>query len=193
MFRTLLVACSVASIVLASSFKAPTPFRPIKRPRSVSTQLEKRISAEFSLAHQWDNDVLFSGYWLDDGILDAVETVHLSATCIECWTKGTITASLTDEDIIDPTVRLDFRGVEAYLDLEFRASSEATYAVNLLSTDDPLEMGLPNLDVGVMFHVDVVFAVDAMVDLDGGFHVVLGDDAYLETSVFGGDITDFFL
>jgi hypothetical protein len=157
-----------------------------------SGNLEKRISTEFSLARQWDNEVLFGGQWVDLGSSDA-ESVSLELTCVECWTSGTVTAKLTTEDIIKPVVRLEFNEVEAYIDLDLKASASATYAVTLFSTESPVGLGLPDLDVGLVFSLDLVFSVSAFVDLQGGFYVKLANDAYLDTDLFGGAIADSFL
>jgi len=121
------------------------------------------------------------------------EGVSLSVTCVDCYTKGTITASLTDDDIVDPSVKLSFAGVEAYVDLGVYVSAGATYAVNLFTTNSPIGLGFPGLSVGVVFYVDLVFSLTEEIDLEGGFYVKLADDAYLEASVFGGDITKHFL
>lgn len=112
---------------------------------------------------------------------------------MDCYTKGTVTASLTDEDIIDPSVRLDFSGVEAYVELELDITAGAAYAVNLFATESPIGLGFPGLNVGIVFYVDLVFSLTEEIDLTGGFYVKLADDAYLEASVFGGVITKTFL
>ncbi len=121
------------------------------------------------------------------------DTVSLSVTCLDCYTKGSITASITDELIIDPVVRLDFTGVEAYVSLAVDVSAGATYAVNLFTSDSPIGLGFPGLSIGVVFYVDLVFSLTEEIELEGGFYVKLADDAFLEASVFGGAITDSFL
>lgn len=119
--------------------------------------------------------------------------MSLVVTCLDCYTRGTVTAKLTDDDIINPSVRLDFTGVEAYVDMEVAMSSGASYAINLFTTDSPIGIGFPGLSVGVVFYVDLVFSLTDQIDLEGGFYVKLNDSAYLEASVFGGEITDYFL
>jgi hypothetical protein len=104
-----------------------------------------------------------------------------------------VTAKLTDEDIINPTVRLEFTGVEAYVDMEVAMSAGASYAVNLFASNSPIGLGFPGLSVGVVFYVDLVFSLTEQIDLEGGFYVKLADSAFLEASVFGGEITDHFL
>ncbi|KAK3692661.1 hypothetical protein B0T22DRAFT_21626 [Podospora appendiculata] len=155
--------------------------------------LEKRLSADFNLERSWENHVLFAGSWTAPGTAPGVtETVSLSVTCINCWTKGVVTAKLS-EDIVKPSVRLDFTGVEAYVDVGVDVSDGAVYAVNLFSSETPLGLGFPGLSVGLVFYVDLVFSLTAKIDLEGGFYVKLADDAFLEASIFGGDITDSFL
>jgi hypothetical protein len=122
-----------------------------------------------------------------------VEGLALDITCKECYTKGTVTATLTDEDIIDPAVRLDFSGVEAYVDIELSMSAGATYSINLFTTNSPIGLGFPGLSVGVVFYVDLVFSLSEMIDLEGGFYLQVADGSFLEASVFGGDITKSFL
>lgn len=135
--------------------------------------------------------VLSSSWMNSDG--DSAEKVSLSITCVECYTKGTVTATLTDSDIVDPAVRLDFSGVEAYVDIELAMSAGATYAVNLFATQTPIGLGFPGLSVGVVFYVDLIFSLTEEIDLEGGFYVKLADGSYLEASVFGGDITKSLL
>jgi len=79
------------------------------------------------------------------------------------------------------------------VDIEVAMSAGATYAVNLFASNSPIGLGFPGLSVGVVFYVDLVFSLTDQIDLEGGFYVKLADDAYLEASVFGGDITDHFL
>lgn len=121
------------------------------------------------------------------------EGVSLAVKCIDCYTKGTVTAKLTTEDIVKPVVRLEFRGVEAYVDMEVAMSAGATYAVELFASNSPVGLGLPGLSLGLVFYVDLVFSLSAMLDLTGGFYVRVPDDAFLEVDVFDGDVTDHLL
>ncbi|KAK3313870.1 hypothetical protein B0H66DRAFT_365656 [Apodospora peruviana] len=155
--------------------------------------LEKRLSVDFSLDKTWEsNHVLFAGSWINgDAALGITDTVSLAVTCIDCWTKGTVTAKL-HEDIVDPSVRLDFSGVEAYVDIGVDITAGAAYAVNLFTSNSPLGLGFPGLSVGLVFYVDLVFSLSSEIDLEGGFYVKVADGAFLEASVFGGDITKSF-
>ena len=119
--------------------------------------------------------------------------MSLDVACVECWTKGTVTAKLTDENIFEPVVRLEFDSVEAYVDLDISMSAGATYAVNLFTSETPAGLGFPGLSIGLVFYVDLVFSLTDVIDLEAGFTARLADDAYVEASIFGGDITDHSL
>ncbi|KAK4214526.1 hypothetical protein QBC37DRAFT_148326 [Rhypophila decipiens] len=152
--------------------------------------LEKRLEADFSLEKSWNNELLFAGSWINsDAGLGVTDSVSLSVLCKECYTKGTVSAKLA-EDLIDPTVRLDFHGVEAYVDIDVDISAGAAYALNLFTSQSPLGLGFPGISVGLVFYVDLVFALTAEVDLSGGFYVAVEEGSYLETSILGGDVTD---
>jgi hypothetical protein len=196
-FITGLVGLTFATLVSAT----PTPINhhlltplneiAVRDPLDVARDpsIEKRISADFSLDHEWHNEVLFDGKWTENGEHDA-QAVSLSVVCRECWTKGDVTARLTTRDIIKPVVRLELGGVQAYVDLNVDVSASAVYAINLFTSNSPVGIGFPGLSVGLVFYVDLVFSASAVLDLDGGFYVSLEDDAFLEADVFDGDITD---
>lgn len=114
-------------------------------------------------------------------------------TCLECWTKGTVTAKLTTENVFEPVVRLEFDEVEAYVNIGIKASAGATYAIDLFSSNSPVGLGLPGLDIGLVFHLDLVFSLAAEVDLTGGFYVKVAPGSFLETDVFSGDVVDHVL
>lgn len=124
-----------------------------------------------------------------DAALGVTDSVSLSVVCVDCWTKGTVSAKLT-EDIVDPTVRLDFHGVEAYVDIDVDITAGAAYALNLFTSQSPLGLGFPGLSLGLVFYVDLVFALTAEIDLEGGFYVQVEEGSFLETSILGGDVTD---
>jgi len=97
------------------------------------------------------------------------------------------------EDILDPVVRLEFSGVEAYVNLGIYSNAGATYAINLFASNYAGGLGFPGLSIGLVFYIDLVFTISASIDLTGGFYVKVAEDSFLETNVFNGKITDHFL
>ncbi|KAK3375381.1 hypothetical protein B0H63DRAFT_277765 [Podospora didyma] len=59
-------------------------------------------------------------------------------------------------------------------------------------SNSPLGLGFPGLSVGVVFYVDLVFSLSSAIDLEGGFYVKVADGAFMEASIFGGEITESF-
>ncbi|KAH8160908.1 hypothetical protein CIB48_g7337 [Xylaria polymorpha] len=154
-----------------------------------SQDVEKRASADFSLDKSWNNEVLFGGAWNDSEPGNS-EHAKLSVTCLECYTRGTVTAKVTDKHFLHPLLRLGFSGVEAYAFLGVDASAGQTFSLNLFASDSPIGIGITGLDVGVVFFVDLVFSLSEAIDLTAGFQVSVPDDAYLEADIFKGDIDD---
>ena len=116
----------------------------------------------------------------------------MNITCIDCETKGSITAKLW-EDLLHPSLRLQFNGVEAYVLLGLNASASATVSVNLFASNSPIGLHYPGLSVGVVFFVDLVFSLSATIDMSGGFYIKIADDAFLQADIFGGNVSDYFL
>ncbi|KAI0527880.1 hypothetical protein F5B22DRAFT_8836 [Xylaria bambusicola] len=194
-----------ALIAVSSSRAGPTPVLDLSTIGSAETELlvreginfarsqdiEKRASADFSLERSWNNEVLFGGEW-NDTTPDNAGSAHaeLSVTCLTCYTHGTVTAKVTDKHFLKPQLKLSFSGVQAYANLDVRASAGQTFSLNLFASDSPLGIGISGLDVGVVFFVDLVFSISEAIDLTAGFQVSVPDDAYLEADIFGGDIDD---
>ncbi|ORY70069.1 uncharacterized protein BCR38DRAFT_405721 [Pseudomassariella vexata] len=155
-----------------------------------SRDLEKRLSADFSMEKTWKDEVLFGGSWTDTQDNGALSTA-LTITCVDCYTKGTVTAELW-EDLIHPSVKLEFNQIEAYVFLGLETNAAQTFSVNLFMSNSPIGLGFPGLSVGVVFFVDLVFSLTEEIDLTGGFYVKLADGAFLEADIFGGDITNSF-
>ncbi|KAK7917966.1 hypothetical protein PG985_009840 [Apiospora marii] len=157
-----------------------------------TSQLERRLKADFSMARSWNHEVLFNGdfAWAQDDA-GSSETVGLAITCIDCETKGSITANLW-EDLLHPSLRLQFNQFEAYILLGLNASASTTVSVNLFASNSPIGLHYPGLSVGVVFFVDLVFSLNAHIDMSGGFYVKLADEAFLQASIFKGDVSDYF-
>ncbi|KAK0722988.1 hypothetical protein B0T26DRAFT_811572 [Lasiosphaeria miniovina] len=199
-FPKAIASLSWAGMLLTLCSASPVEVIAVKRPQhdlmfrealelAHRPRLDKRLEADFSMEKAWNNEVLFAGSWVNsDAAIGITDTVSLSVVCVDCWTKGTVTAKLL-EDLFDPSVRLEFSAVEAYVDVAVAVTSGATYSVNLFTSNSPVGLGFPGFSIGLVFYVDLVFSLTAAVDLEGGFYVKVADGAFLEASVFGGEIT----
>ncbi|KAJ3473893.1 hypothetical protein NLG97_g10082 [Lecanicillium saksenae] len=156
-----------------------------------SMPLEKRISEDFDLNHQIIDKTIFSGNLVSVG--KPTKITSLKVTCKECSTKGTITASLTREHHIKPIVRFDLKGVEATAYMDLATTGTMAFTLNLFTSETPLGISIPGLKLGLLFSVDLAFSLSNSMDITGGFHMMLPDDAFFELDVFGGDIEDKLL
>lgn len=154
--------------------------------------LEKRISEDFSLDKQFNNDLLFHGV-LTNTDTPITASTDLTVTCVECFTKGTITARLTTEDHLKPVIRFEMKGVEAMAKLDVKSSGSLVFAINLFTSETPLGLSLPGLKVGIIFSVDLVFVLSDTMDIQGGFYTKLADDAFFQIEMLDGDITEHLL
>jgi hypothetical protein len=73
---------------------------------------------------------------------DGAEETALSVTCLECYTTGTVTARLW-EHLFNPTIRLEFNQVEAYVFLAVEASASGTYSINLFASQSRMDLLSP--------------------------------------------------
>ncbi|KAK8117295.1 uncharacterized protein PG998_005576 [Apiospora kogelbergensis] len=155
-----------------------------------TSQLQRRLKADFSMAKRLDHQVLFHGDYASKQKKSA-ENVGLSITCLDCETKGSITAKLW-EDKLHPSLRLQFNDVEAHILLGLNTTAATTISVTLFASNTPIGLHYPGLTVGVVFFVDLVFDLDARIDMTGGFTVKIAKDAFLQTDLFKGDVKDHF-
>lgn len=156
-----------------------------------STPLEKRISESFDLNHQVLSKTIFNGNLVSAGT--PTKVTSLKVTCLECSTKGTITAKLTTDHIVKPVVRFDLKGVEATAHMDLTSTGTLAFTLNLFTSETPLGISVPGLKLGLLFSVDLAFSLSNPVDVTGGFHMKLPDDAFFELDVFDGDIKDKLL
>lgn len=157
-----------------------------------SAPLEKRISEDFSLDKQFNDDLLFHGV-LTNTDTPVTASTDLTVTCVECYTKGTVTARLTTKDIFKPVIRFDLKGVEAMAKLDVKSTGSLVFAINLFTSETPLGLSIPGLKIGIIFSVDLVFVLSDSMDIQGGFYTKLADDAFFQIEIFDGDITDHLL
>ncbi|KAI0201494.1 hypothetical protein F4808DRAFT_425331 [Astrocystis sublimbata] len=190
---TTLLLSSVLAV--SSSYASPAGIRhlaPLKSPETEHLinegiklarsqgEIEKRASADFSLEKTFKDEVLFS----------AGEAEKLSITCLDCSTHGTVTAAVTNHHLIHPKLKLSFSGVEAYASVGVEVGEKRTFSVPLFESETPFGIGIDGLDVGVRFFVDLVFDVDAALEVAAGFQVSVPDGAFVEADFFKGDVDD---
>ncbi|KAJ9150233.1 hypothetical protein NKR23_g3638 [Pleurostoma richardsiae] len=152
--------------------------------------LEKRLSTDFSLEQTLVDEILFDGTSNLFGVLP-IGVPPVTIKCARCCTKGDIVASLTDEEIFNPTLRFDLKGLQAFVELDVVTDGATTLTVPLFrSPPSPLGIDIPNgPKLGLTFEVNLIFAVAAMIDLHGGFFLDL-PDGFFEADIINGTLSD---
>jgi hypothetical protein len=122
----------------------------------------------------------------------------ITIICTRCCSKGTIKASLNDDDqFLNPVLRFDLKGVEVFAELDIILKKEFTFKVTLFEIPPgTLNFAIPGLDApraGVFFFIDLIFTVSAAVDLNGGFFFKLPDTSFFQASLKDGALTDLSL
>ncbi|OCL04413.1 hypothetical protein AOQ84DRAFT_416306 [Glonium stellatum] len=93
------------------------------------------------------------------------------------------------QDVPQCQLRFEFDGMELYMLLDTILSVGATYTLNLYSSETPIGIHDENLEVGVIFSIDLILSVDAQIDISSGFHIKLEDGVAIDIAMFGKDIS----
>ncbi|KAK6838094.1 hypothetical protein PG987_006375 [Apiospora arundinis] len=88
-------------------------------------------------------------------------------------------------------LKFNFDGLELYMLLDSKLSAGVTYHLNLYSSNTPIGISAgKELDIGVIFSVDLVLTADAEVHMQSGFHIKLDDGASFSLAMFADNLTD---
>lgn len=99
-----------------------------------------------------------------------------------------LTADFSLEDLINPTFRVDLRGFSTFVNLDVLVSGSRTFEVTLIKSPPGfLNAAIPGVgSIGLILSLNLVVDLSATLDINGGFFVELPEDAFIETSIFGG-------
>ncbi|KAJ4115313.1 hypothetical protein NW768_011165 [Fusarium equiseti] len=92
-----------------------------------------------------------------------------------------------------PEFRLEsqFDELEVYMLVDTVLSSGATYTLNLYTSTTPAGFAVRhNLEVGVIFTIDLILSAEGEIDISTGFHLKLDDGVKIELAVFSKEISN---
>jgi hypothetical protein len=95
-----------------------------------------------------------------------------------------------------PEFRLEFQfdGLEVYMLVDTVLSSGATYTLNLYTSTTLAGFAVRhNLEVGVIFTVDLIVSVEGEIDISSGFHLQLDDGVTIELGIFSKEISNMVM
>lgn len=87
-------------------------------------------------------------------------------------------------DIPEPLLLLQFDGLEIYMELVPAFSAGTTYAVNLFTPQTPFGVNVGEMEIGVMFVLDLILDASADINMSGGFRTKIDDVIQISTPMF---------
>lgn len=91
-------------------------------------------------------------------------------------------------------LRFQFDGMELYMLVDTILSLGATYELNLYSSNTPLGISITkDLEVGIIFAIDLILNVEGEIDISSGFHIKLDDGLAINIALFSDDVSDIIL
>lgn len=103
-------------------------------------------------------------------------------------------ASLNDDEIIDPTLRIEMKGMSAYIELDVIATESMTLSIPLIPSPlNLVQSVIRGFDASLGFEINLVFSLTGAVDIHGGFIVDFPDDVFFEAGIFDGVMSSLSL
>ncbi|PNP78493.1 hypothetical protein FNYG_08123 [Fusarium nygamai] len=92
-----------------------------------------------------------------------------------------------------PEFRLQFQfdGLEVYMLIDTVLSAGATYTLNLYTSTTPAGFAVrDNLEIGVIFTIDLILSVEGEINISSGFHLKLDDGVLFDIAIFSKEISN---
>lgn len=97
-------------------------------------------------------------------------------------------------DIPEYRLLLQFDGLELYMDLSTVLSVEATYTLNVYSSNTPIGISLGDKGrLGAVLTVDLVLSAEAEIEINSGFHIKLEDGVAIDIPLFSNNVSSITL
>ena len=91
-------------------------------------------------------------------------------------------------------LRFQFDKLELYLELDTILSVGATYGLRLYASNTPIGISItPDVELGIIFAIDLILSVSGAIDISSGFHILLNDGLTINIDLFGDDVSDIVL
>jgi len=124
------------------------------------------------------------------------DILHGNFSSIEDFDFPTIPFDL---DINTPPIpecqlRFQFDGLELYMQIDTILSLDASYTLNLYKSKTPLGYSAgEELEIGLIFTIDLILTANAKIDISSGFHIKLEDGVALNIPMFSQNISSIIL
>jgi hypothetical protein len=132
-------------------------------------------------------------YYVEDTLEAMAKSGKLNLDDFQAPTMSNITFNLDAQSNPQSLLQLQFDGLELYAQLDAMLDVTASYTVNLYTSETPLGLTVPDMDVGVWFAFDLILDADANIDMSSGFHIKFADGIQISIPIFAADATDITL
>ncbi|KXS96630.1 hypothetical protein AC578_10448 [Pseudocercospora eumusae] len=92
-------------------------------------------------------------------------------------------------EVPDATLSFRFEDLDLYLELETILNVSAQYTIPLYHSNTPVGLSIPGLDLGVLFTVDLILAVDGSMDVTSGLHFKVDEHVALDIALLGDHVS----
>lgn len=87
------------------------------------------------------------------------------------------------------SIHFEFDDLELYLELDIKLSAEATYTLNLYTSETEAGISVPGVTIGAVFSVDLILIADAEIDIGSGIHIKLDDGLAFDLEMFNSNVS----
>ena len=96
-------------------------------------------------------------------------------------------------EVPDVTLSFRFEDLDLYLELETILNVSAQYTIPLYHSNTPVGLSIPGLDLGALFTVDLILAVDGSLDMTSGLHLKVDEHVALDIALLGDHVSEIDL
>ncbi|KAL2073899.1 hypothetical protein VTL71DRAFT_11225 [Oculimacula yallundae] len=93
-------------------------------------------------------------------------------------------------ELPDCQLEFQFDSLELYMAIDTKLLGGVTYTINIFQLPSPLVLDLgDDLELGVIFTVDLILSVETEIEISNGFHISLNDGAVIQIPIFGQNVS----
>ncbi|RAO67458.1 uncharacterized protein BHQ10_003470 [Talaromyces amestolkiae] len=125
---------------------------------------------------------------LGKDITNEIETFN--ATTLPAWPTLDVGFDLENNTgLPGASIHFEFDDLELYLELDIKLSAEATYTLNLYTSETPEGISVPGVTIGAVFSIDLILIANAEIDIGSGIHIKLDDGLAFDLEMFNSNVS----
>jgi hypothetical protein len=131
-----------------------------------------------------------------ENILTDVTSLDIHLDDLDFPTLNDTSFDLAVPDIPECQLLFELDDLELYMEIDatLSAASTYTYTFSFYKSETPLGVSAgQDLEIGIVFTVDVILSVEAEIDISSGFHIQLNDGVAINIPMFSQNISSVTL